>query len=390
MSFLSKLSALKKNTPVKYASLIPDKEKTLPQEIESLLPENYVRDEDPAVKRLKELRRKEQIKNGELLKKRKATAKRQASDSSKSRRNKRNKSQKDEDGGMLGTVYKKKIGSSTRTRSNIGDDSNRVMKPRVPLKKMSFEELMRQAEQNDKLPLKSTSEPPVIGQSKKLIKPGFKSKSSRVNSVNTHESIRKDRNKLNDKGFGSREKLEPLNRSKSSSNIEKSGSSSSSKNIVKIPSISVNRFAQPNAKIKQRLERKGYKIQSRRDRFGRQYNKSNNDNYEDDEEEEVDSELDDFIEDDLGEEETRYSSRSEDPGYNRDEIWAMFNRGRSRSRYYNDYDDDDDADDMEANEMEILDEEEYATRMAKLEDKKEEEWLRRHEEEKKRLKKKRK
>lgn len=389
MSFLSKLSALKKNTPVKYASLIPDKEKTLSQEIESLLPENYVRDEDPAVKRLKELRRKEQIKNGELLKKRKATAKRQASDSSKSRRNKKDKSQKDEDGGMLGTVYKKKIGSSTRTRSNIGDDSNRVMKPRVPLKKMSFEELMRQAEQNDKLPLKSTSEPPVIGQSKKLIKPGFKSKSSRVNSVNTHESIRKDRNKLNDKGFGSREKLEPLNRSKSSSNIEKSGSSSSSKNIVKIPSISVNRFAQPNAKIKQRLERKGYKIQSRRDRFGRQYNKSN-DNYEDDEEEEVDSELDDFIEDDLGEEETRYSSRSEDPGYNRDEIWAMFNRGRSRSRYYNDYDDDDDADDMEANEMEILDEEEYATRMAKLEDKREEEWLRRHEEEKKRLKKKRK
>lgn len=389
MSFLSKLSALKKSTPVKYASLIPDKEKTLSQEIESLLPENYVRDEDPAVKRLKELRRKEQIKNGELLKKRKATAKRQASDSSKSRRNKKDKSQKDEDGGMLGTVYKKKIGSSTRTRSNISDDSNRVMKPRVPLKKMSFEELMRQAEQNDKLPLKSTSEPPVIGQSKKLIKPGFKSKSSRVNSVNSYESIRKDRNKLNDKGFGSREKLEPLNRSKSSSNIEKSGSSSSSKNIVKIPSISVNRFAQPNAKIKQRLERKGYKIQSRRDRFGRQYNKSN-DNYEDEEEEEMDSELDDFIEDDLGEEETRYSSRSEDPGYNRDEIWAMFNRGRSRSRYYNDYDDDDDADDMEANEMEILDEEEYATRMAKLEDKREEEWLRRHEEEKKRLKKKRK
>lgn len=399
MSFLSKLSALKKSTPVKHTLVITDKEKTPSQEIESLLPANYVRDEDPAVRRLKELRRKERIKNGELLKKRNAAGKKQ-SGSGDSRRSKKNKSQKDEDGGMLGTVYKRKIGSSTRAHNN---NNNKVMKPRVPIKKMSFEELMRQAEQNDKFPMKSTSEPPTVGQSKKLIRPGFKSKSTRVNSISSKESLRGDRHKLSNTALDSKEVPTTLNGSKSSSSMERDiikksnnrsisssgggggGGSSNSKDIVRIPSISANRLAQPNATLKQRLERKGYMSQSRRDRFGRQHN-VRNDNY--DEDEDVDSELDDFIEDDLDEEEPRYSSRSEDLGYDRDEIWAMFNKGRNKSHYYHDYEDEEE-DDMEANEMEILDEEEYATRMAKLEDKKEEEWLRRHEEKKRRLKKKR-
>lgn len=387
MSFLSKLSALKKNTPVKHTPVIPDKESNPVQEVESLLPANYVRDEDPAVKRLKELRRKERIKNGELLKKRNATAKRQSGNGD-SHRNKKNKLQKDEDGGMLGTVYKKKIGSSIRANYN---DSNKVIKPRVPIKKMSFEELMRQADQNGKLPMKSTSEPPTIGQSKKLIKPGFKRKSTRVSSLNSNESLRGDRHREDNQASGSKEVSISFNRSKSVSNTKKdninndsSSSGGDNKNIVKISSISANRFAQPNAKIKQRLERKGYKVQSRHDRFGRHYN-GRSDNY--DEDEDIDSGLDDFIEDASDEEESRYSARSRNPGYNRDEIWAMFNRGKNRPHYYSDYDDENE-DDMEANEMEILEEEEYATRMARLEDKKEEEWLRRHEEEKRRLKKK--
>ena len=42
---------------------------------------------------------------------------------------------------------------------------------------------------------------------------------------------------------------------------------------------------------------------------------------------------------------------------------------------------------MEANEMEILEEEEMARKMARLEDKREEAWLKKHEEEKRRRKK---
>lgn len=79
--------------------------------------------------------------------------------------------------------------------------------------------------------------------------------------------------------------------------------------------------------------------------------------------------MDDFIEDD-----------EEEQGFNRDEIWAMFNKGKKRRDFENDYE----SDDMEVNEMDIMEEEERATKMAKLEDKREEEWLKKHEQEKRR------
>lgn len=94
--------------------------------------------------------------------------------------------------------------------------------------------------------------------------------------------------------------------------------------------------------------------------------------------------MDDFIEDDEDEGYHSKSKHSNGPGYDRDEIWAMFNRGKKRSEY--DYDELED-DDMEANEMEILEEEEMARKMARLEDKREEAWLKKHEEEKRRRKK---
>ncbi|CUM65139.1 uncharacterized protein PRCAT00002766001 [Priceomyces carsonii] len=55
--------------------------------------------------------------------------------------------------------------------------------------------------------------------------------------------------------------------------------------------------------------------------------------------------------------------------YDRDEIWAMFNRGRKRS-YYDRFDDYD-SDDMEATGTEIFDEEMKSKRTAELEDRRE-------------------
>ncbi|EGW31861.1 uncharacterized protein SPAPADRAFT_56609 [Spathaspora passalidarum NRRL Y-27907] len=81
-------------------------------------------------------------------------------------------------------------------------------------------------------------------------------------------------------------------------------------------------------------------------------------------EEEEDDELSSFIASD--EEEEAYDSRD----YDRDEIWAMFNRGKKRS-YYDRYDDYDSGDDMEATGAEILDEE-YRSRVnGELEDRRE-------------------
>lgn len=74
-----------------------------------------------------------------------------------------------------------------------------------------------------------------------------------------------------------------------------------------------------------------------------------------------DSDLDSFIE--LDEED----AVEQDQGYDRDEIWAIFNRGKKRT-YYNA---DSDSDDMEATGAEIWQEEDRSKRDAMLEDKRE-------------------
>lgn len=79
--------------------------------------------------------------------------------------------------------------------------------------------------------------------------------------------------------------------------------------------------------------------------------------------EEEDDDLDSFIASD--EEEDAYQQDD----FDRDEIWAMFNRGKSRSHYqqYDDYD----SDDMEATGAEIFAEENRSKRRAEIEDRKE-------------------
>ncbi|CAK7903618.1 protein Spt2p [[Candida] anglica] len=91
---------------------------------------------------------------------------------------------------------------------------------------------------------------------------------------------------------------------------------------------------------------------------------------------------DSFIVDDE-EEETAAAAAAAKTDYDRDEIWAIFNRGKKRSHYeYDDYD----SDDMEATGAEVLEEERRSKRNAELEDRREWEEEQRRAEEKRRRK----
>lgn len=82
---------------------------------------------------------------------------------------------------------------------------------------------------------------------------------------------------------------------------------------------------------------------------------------------EDDEDLSSFI---VSSEEEELAGRGAAPDYDRDEIWAMFNRGKKRSHYVG-QGDEYDTDDMEATGAEILREEQLSRRRGELEDKKE-------------------
>lgn len=330
MSFLSKLSELKKTKP---KTVISPPQKANKQEEISLLPKNYVREEDPAVTRLKELRRQELLKNPELAKKKQKQVRKTPSSSKAST----GKKDKNGDDNMLVSRFKRKVGSD-KPAVPI-----QVKKKPQPIKKLSFEELMKQAENNQTIPVSKDTQSNGAGEKikgrAKLNKPGFKTSRPKSLSPTTH---------INKTDHGK----------------DKSTAKEKSEPVVK---IGIPKFAQPNERLKKKLEMRQRVNKSRR--------------YEDEEDD-----MDDFIEDDE-EEYSSYRTTSKDPGYDRDEIWAMFNKGRKRSyNEYMDYEEEDDFDAMEANEMEILEEEEEAARMARLEDKREEAWLKKHEQEKKKKK----
>jgi protein SPT2 len=112
----------------------------------------------------------------------------------------------------------------------------------------------------------------------------------------------------------------------------------------------------PSSVLEQKLKSKSgpnRQSSSRYERYG-----DDGDEYDDDEE------LDGFV---VSDEEDHNQYQEAD--YDRDEIWAMFNKGKKRS-YYDKYDDYD-SDDMEATGAEILDEEFRSRRTAELEDRKE-------------------
>lgn len=330
MSFLSKLSELKKTIPTEHTKVINNKPA---DKVTSLLPKNYIRDEDPAVSRLKELRRQERIKNQKYVEKKKPT--RSSSTTKRVTKKRTNDMEKD-----VGTVYKRRIGSSGQQIKNNNVTNIR----REPIKKMSFEELMKQAESQAKAP---TKEKTTISKksveksiqktnvaSTRLNKPGFRKRGPSVQKTKEHSK-------------------EPVSREKTPG-------------MVHINTRVSNGFAQPHKRFQAKLDnRKSLRYA----------------------EEEYDEDLDDFIEDDE-EEDNSYNRRRErnnhNRGYDRDEIWALFNR---RGRGSNAVPQDDwDSDDMETNEFDIMAEEEEATKAARLEDKREQAWLRKHDEAKAKMK----
>ena len=383
MSFLSKLSQLK-SVPTVSTENKP-KLKAVNDEV-SLLPKHYVRDEDPAVRRLKELRRKETLAKEASNPSKKKRESRSSGAKTKSPSSRSRTKAKDELGSAVGTVYKRRIGSGSR-RQKLDLATHK----HAPIKIMSFEELMKQADSNavEEKSVSRTSSPVNVAGTK-LEKPGFKSKLGRSSSLNP-QSTSRSRSRSPP---APRSSMSPRSGEVKSNRTEeqhaprgthtgsrpargKVGSDEQGDRLVRVP-IPKNIVSQPNKKLKEKLRRNRGNRESY-DRYRNEYGR---------EEEEGDdySDLDGFIEDD----EEEWSGRGghaggRDEGYDKDEIWAMFNRGKRRSdyNYYDDYDEDDD---MEANEMEILEEEEESRKVARMEDKREEEWLRRHEMEKKRRK----
>ncbi|KAK9460452.1 SPT2 chromatin protein-domain-containing protein [Lipomyces oligophaga] len=96
--------------------------------------------------------------------------------------------------------------------------------------------------------------------------------------------------------------------------------------------------------------------------------------------------LDDFVVSDDDRDDSMGQARRIGPGYDRDEIWNMFNPGRKRhafNDYYNGGDGDDDAE-MEATGFDVLREEQHSYAAARKEDEKEEQDERRRIEAKRR------
>lgn len=325
MSFLSRLSTLRKSSHVNEGKQQTKSSKPAEHQEYTLLPQSYVREEDPAVKRLKELRRQELLKKGELSKK----------FSSTSNSKKRNK--KEDDGSGTETKFKKKL------KRTVADRLSDLAKKKVePIKKLTFDELMKQAESNSRQPSPIEKDLPKESN-------GQQGKNRYPKKIGFKNSGAIERSK----------KPLPHTTEKTSMRLKPQ--------VEVVPTVRIkppkSGFAQPNQRIKQKLESRKQSMMV-------------------DKEDEYESEMGDFIEDDEFESSEKATSQR-DSGYDRDEIWAMFNRGKRRSDYaFDDYEDDN----MEANEMEILEEEEQARKMARLEDKREEEWLKRHEQEKKRRK----
>lgn len=125
----------------------------------------------------------------------------------------------------------------------------------------------------------------------------------------------------------------------------------------------------PSSMLEAKLKDKPTLRDRDRNRNGRHTSRPSSHQYAD-EYEYDDSDLDSFIASEDDEEERDRYSRHDGQDYDRDEIWAIFNRGKKRN-YYNRFDDDSDVDDMEATGADILEEEQASRRRAELEDRRE-------------------
>ncbi|CEP21423.1 unnamed protein product [Cyberlindnera jadinii] len=293
---------------------------------------------DPAVQRLKELRRlekeKEQVK--EKLKKDEIKRKNAAKSASRSRAS----------SSVSYRVPKQEIHAAAST------DRDRKTRSVSPVKRLSFAELMDQARQKT-ISLKETKDPsPPSEHVPRTSRPLPKS-----------ASIPRSRSSMASGSSASRK----------TPSVPTNSRCEVKPKIVK-PSVP-KPLARPSKKLQEKLDAK------RRARGEYQSSTRYNNDYEDEGEDDYMS--DDFIVDDDEDDEPREDRRrrgsSHDPGYDRDEIWQMFGKNR---RKYTDYDDD--LSDMEATGEDIFDEEFRSEKRARMEEKAESERERRRIEEKRR------
>lgn len=265
-------------------------------------------------------------------------------------------------------------GSRPNSRGSAPPPSSSFTERKPPAKKLNFNDLMKKASTIDQstlaLSIKSKSRSPEHA---KPVRPGSSSGRNSADvtqSNNPHGRIVDRRPRLVDIPGSSRQRpavsASRAHRENSNNRVERR----EPQPITRAP-IPVRG---PSAHLLEKLKTKNTARQgssaSQRGRPGSAYG-SRDDGYDS-----YDEDMDSFVVDDDDEEveeEEDYGRRGrhsqKDAGYDRDEIWAMFNRGRKRS-YYNSYDDDD-SDDMEATGAEILEEETRSRRQAEVEDKRE-------------------
>lgn len=298
------------------------------------IPKGYQRPTsvDPAVARLKELRRQEKEKAALAAAKNKPASRPRSTPSKTS--------------GPSATIRRKE--EQLRVKREL--EKFESQQPKVPQKKLTYAELMQQAKEKSKVlnteakepsPLPDTQKKPTVHQSKSA--------------------------------FLRRPTPKPEPRERPAGMAIKTAVKTSS--YAPRPPSTPKPLAKPSAKLQEKLRAKEESERKRRARLqhGR---RSEWDNDEDD-----DEMSDDFIvDDDEEQDEGGYDDDGEVP-YDRDEIWKMFNKGKSR-RDYSRYDDD--LSDMEATGYDVEREERLAAKRAKQEDLEEEERERQHREEKRR------
>ncbi|CUM48152.1 unnamed protein product [Debaryomyces tyrocola] len=281
---------------------------------------------DPVVARLKAARKLEREKKEQEAREKKGLAPKKPKSVPRNTNTNSSRSNEVKKNNGVGRMNNSNIPSSTSMRSNVPPSHK-------PVKKMNFNDLMKKASKIDQSKLSVS------------IKPKAKSPDARPTTA----------------------KHKPLSRASSAPtegyrNVpkRKEGRPATSKHPNSDDNKPSSRaplpVRKPSTKLEERLKSSGKTKPS--------YSRSNRSHsYNDSEDEYSES----FIVSD--EEEADYGN-SNAPDYDRDEIWAIFNRGKKRS-YYDRYDNDDSGDDMEATGAEIWEEEMRSKRNAELEDRKE-------------------
>lgn len=272
-----------------------------------------------------------------------------------------------------GAEAKSRNRSSTTTakrtiisRKKYSDDNKDISA--FPKKKMKFSELMKQAEKVD---ISSTvnngftydkQKKPIDSRFKKPLESRISKKPTGRNLMTASKRNPSDlaKQKRYSATKVSREKPSTGERLLNKKNPRISGEDSTHSVLernLKTENRRTVGFRGPSEKLKKKLDARKKMEKTR--------------NYYD--EDSYDDEDDDFI---VHDEEQDYNDDEADTGYDRNEIWNIFNRGKKARSY--DYDDYDDESDMEATGDQVFDEEDYSNRQALLEEKREKQLEKEH------------